>query len=301
MYSLMIHGGAGTSRDLEAAAPASDYRSALERVIGAGRDLLAGGAPALGVVAHCVALLEDDPLFNAGHGSVLNADALVEMDAAIMDGRDLRAGAVAALRGIANPVRVARHVLDDGRCVFLVGSGAARFAAQRGFERIGDEHFVTPLRLAQWWAWRDRDALHADGAERGPTGTVGAVALDLEGHLAAATSTGGRTGKPAGRVGDSAIVGAGLYADDASCALSCTGRGEDFVRIVLAKSVAERIRLVGLTAEAGADAGMAELARVAGSGGFILVDRTGECAARFNTERMLYASIERGGEARVVV
>jgi beta-aspartyl-peptidase (threonine type) len=301
MYSLMIHGGAGASRDLEAAAPASDYRSALSRVIGAGRDLLAGGAPALDVVAHCVALLEDDPLFNAGHGSVLNADALVEMDAAIMDGRDLRAGAVAALRGIANPVRVARHVLDDGRCVFLVGSGAARFAAQRGFERIGDEHFVTPLRLAQWWAWRDRDAPHADGAERGPTGTVGAVALDREGHLAAATSTGGRTGKPAGRVGDSAIVGAGLYADDASCALSCTGRGEDFVRTVLAKTVAERVRYAGLTAEAGADAGMAELARVAGSGGLILVDRAGDCAARFNTERMLYAWIEQGGEARVVV
>lgn len=301
MYSLMIHGGAGTSRDLEVAAPASDYRSALGRVIGAGRDLLAGGAPALDVVAHCVALLEDDPLFNAGHGSVLNADALVEMDAAIMDGCDLRAGAVAALRGIANPVRVARHVLDDGRCVFLVGSGAARFAAQRGFERIGDEHFVTPLRLAQWWAWRDRDAPHADGAERGPTGTVGAVALDREGHLAAATSTGGRTGKPAGRVGDSAIVGAGLYADDLSCALSCTGRGEDFVRTVLAKTVAERVRYAGLTAQAGADAGMAELARVAGSGGLILVDRAGDCAARFNTERMLYAWIERGGEVRVAV
>lgn len=300
-YSLMIHGGAGASRDLEGAAAGGDYGAALGRVIGAGRDLLARGAPALDVVAHCVALLEDDPLFNAGFGSVLNADALVEMDAAIMDGRDLRAGAVAALRGVANPIRVARHVLEDGRCVLLAGRGAARFARGRGFELLGDEHFVTPLRLAQWWSWRDRGASHADGAERGPTGTVGAVALDLHGHLAAATSTGGRTGKPAGRVGDSAIVGAGLYAEDATCAVSCTGRGEDFVRTVLAKTVAERIRCSGLTVTAAADAGLAELARVAGSGGLIVVDRTGACAARFNTERLLYASIERGGEVRVVV
>jgi len=300
-YSLMIHGGAGASRDLDGAATDLGYRAALGRVIEAGRGMLAAGAPALDVVEHCVALLEDDPLFNAGHGSVLSADALVEMDAALVDGRDLRAGAVGALRGIANPVRVARQVLDDARCVLLVGGGAARFAAERGFRRLGDEHFVTPLRLAQWWAWRDRGAPDADGAERGPTGTVGAVALDRDGHLAAATSTGGRTGKPAGRVGDSAVVGAGLYADDASCALSCTGRGEDFVRTVLAKAVAERVRLLGLTAEAAADAGMTELARVGGSGGFILVDRTGACVARFNTERMLHAWIERGGEAQCVV
>ena len=253
MYSLMIHAGAGSRRDLEAAAADSDHRAALGRVIGAGRDLLARGAPALDVVAHCVAELENDPLFNAGHGSVLNADALVEMDAAIMDGRDLRAGGVAALRGVSNPIRVARHVLEDGRCVLLAADGAARFARERGFAVVGDEHFVTPLRLAQWWAWRDREAGGCDGAERGPTGTVGAVARDVAGHLAAATSTGGRTGKPAGRVGDSAVVGAGLYADDLSCAIACTGRGEDFVRTVLAKSVAERIRLAGLNAEAAAD------------------------------------------------
>jgi len=300
-YSLMIHGGAGATRDLDGATTESGYRAALGRVLEAGRALLAAGAPALDVVAHCVALLEDDPLFNAGCGSVLNADALVEMDAAIMDGRDLRAGAVGVLRGVGNPIRVARHVLEDGRCVLLVGQGAARFAAERGFAPIGDEHFVTPLRLAQWWAWRDRGAADADGAERGPTGTVGAVALDATGHLAAATSTGGRTGKPAGRVGDSAVIGAGLYADDASCAMACTGRGEDFVRTVLAKAVAERIRSAGLTADAGADAGMAELERVAGSGGFILVDRTGACAARFNTERMLHAWVERAGESRVAV
>lgn len=301
MYSLMIHGGAGASRDLEGGDAGADYRAALDHVLAAGRDMLARGAPALDAVAQCVALLEDNPLFNAGYGSVLNADALVEMDAAIMDGRDLRAGAVGALRGVANPIRLARQLLDDGRCVLLVGAGAAHFAAERGFEPTGDQHFVTPLRLAQWWAWRHRSAPNSDGAERGPTGTVGAVALDVHGHLAAATSTGGRTGKPAGRVGDSAVIGAGLYADDTACAVSCTGRGEDFVRTALAKTVAERIRFAGLTAEAAADAGMAEIARVAGSGGFILVDRTGGCAARFNTERMLYAWIERGGEAQFAV
>jgi L-asparaginase / beta-aspartyl-peptidase len=301
IYSLMIHGGAGNTRDLDAAAGDATYRAALGRVIEAGRALLVRGAPALDVVAHCVALLEDDPLFNAGHGSVLNAEAFVELDAAVMDGRDLRAGAVGALRGVRNPVQVARRVLEDRRCVLLTAAGAARFAREHGFDLVGDQHFVTPLRLAQWWSWRDREAADADGAERGPTGTVGAVALDAGGHLAAATSTGGRTGKPVGRVGDSAIVGAGLYADDASCALCCTGRGEDFVRTVLAKTVAERIRLGGMSAAAAADAGLDELARVAGSGGFILVDREGACAARFNTERMMHAWIERGGEARVVV
>jgi len=300
-FSLMIHGGAGARRDLEAAAPSADHRAALLRVLEAGRALLARGAEALDVVEHCVALLEDDPLFNAGRGSVLNADAVVEMDAAVMDGRDLGVGAVAAVRGIANPVRLARRLLRDGRCVLLGGAGAARFAAEQGLERHGDEHFVTPLRLAQWWAWRDRGAPDADGAERGPTGTVGAVARDLQGHLAAATSTGGRTGKPAGRIGDSALAGAGLYADDAACAVSCTGNGEDFMRTALAKAVAEHVRRSGLDAEAAADAGMAELGRVAGSGGFILVDRNGACAARFNTEQMLHAWVERGGEPRVVV
>jgi beta-aspartyl-peptidase (threonine type) len=300
-FSLMIHGGAGARRNIEAAAPAADHRAALLRVLEAGRAMLARGAEALDVVEHCVALLEDDPLFNAGRGSVLNADAVVEMDAAVMDGRDLGAGAVAAVRGIANPIRLARRLLRDGRCVLLDGHGAASFAAEQGLERHGDEYFVTPLRLAQWWAWRDRGAPDADGAERGPTGTVGAVARDLQGHLAAATSTGARTGKPAGRIGDSALVGAGLYADDAACAVSCTGNGEDFMRTAVAKAVAERVRLSGLDAEAAADVGMAELGRVAGSGGFILVDRAGACAARFNTEQMLHAWVERGGEPNAVV
>ena len=300
-FSLMIHGGAGSRRDLEGAATVAGYRDALGRVLKAGRAMLSRGANALDVVEHCVALLEDDPLFNAGCGSVLTADALVEMDAGIMDGRDLRAGAVAAVRRVANPVRLARRLLEDGRCVLLAGDGAVRFAVEQGFQRFGDEHFVTRLRLAQWWAWCDREAPNTDGVERGPTGTVGAVALDTHGHLAAATSTGGCTGKPAGRIGDSGIVGAGFYADDTACAVSCTGRGEDFVRTVLAKTITERVRLGGLAGQAAADAGMAELARVAGSGGFILVDRSGTCAARFDTERMLYAWIERGGDPELVV
>jgi beta-aspartyl-peptidase (threonine type) len=299
VYSLMIHGGAGRWEELAEPSEVANHHRALQEVVAAGCAMLSGGARALEVVERVVALLEDDPLFNAGRGSVLNADGVVTMDASIMDGRDLRAGAVAALQRIGNPVRVARAVLERGEHVLLVGDGAARFALAHGFPELPDSYFLVPKRQDEWLRWRDGLLTADDGGAS--HGTVGAVARDLKGDLAAATSTGGRTGKHAGRVGDSCIVGAGVYADNTSCAVSTTGRGEDFMRTALAKALACQVQWLGLDAAAAADAAMAELAPIGGSGGVIIVDRQGRCAARFNTAHMPHAWAELGGELQVAV
>jgi beta-aspartyl-peptidase (threonine type) len=295
----MVHGGAGRWDELGEPAQAAVHARTLREIATAGCRMLAEGARALDVVERVVALLEDEPLFNAGRGSVLNADGLVTMDAAIMDGRDLRAGAVAALQRFANPVRVARSVLERGEHVLLVGDGASRFARAQGLPEVPESYFVVPKRQDEWLRWKD-GMLSPDEAVSAQ-GTVGAVARDLKGDLAAATSTGGRTGKHAGRVGDSCIVGAGVYADNTSCAVSTTGRGEDFMRTALAKALACQVQWLGLDATAAADAAMAELAPIGGSGGVIIVDRQGRCAARFNTAHMPHAWAELGGELQVAV
>jgi beta-aspartyl-peptidase (threonine type) len=299
VYSLMIHGGAGRWEELGRAAEATAHGGVLRDIAATGCEMLSGGARALDVVERVVALLEDEPLFNAGRGSVLNADGVVTMDAAIMDGRDLRAGAVASLQRFANPVRVARAVLEHGDHVLLMGEGAARFALAQGFAELPDSYFLVPKRQDEWLRWKD-GLLTTDDAVL-VHGTVGAVARDLRGDLAAATSTGGRTGKHPGRVGDSCVVGAGVYADSTSCAVSTTGRGEDFMRTALAKSLACQVQWLGLDAAAAADAAMAELEPIGGSGGVIIVDRQGRCAARFNTAHMPHAWAELGGELQVAV
>lgn len=299
-YSLMVHGGAGVLAAADDPVRAQGYLDALRMVLEAGRSILARGGSALDAVVHCVAVLEDDPLFNAGRGSVLNEEGEIEMDAGLMDGRTLAAGAVAAVRGIAHPIRLARRVLESGDAVLLVGPGAQRFARACGMPELGGATLVTAERRQEWVRFRVQGSGSA-GAD--PTlesgGTVGAVARDRHGHLAAATSTGGRLNKPLGRVGDSPLIGAGVYADDRSCAVSATGHGEDLMRVLLSKAIATAVEYHGCDATAAVDFGVRILVdRVSGRGGAICIDRQGRCAAGHTTPRMPYGWIEWGGDVQ---
>ena len=310
---VAIHGGAGTlTRAAASATQQAQYRDALASVLQAAQTMLERGESALDVVTEAVRLLEECPLFNAGRGSVYTADGAHELDACVMRGSDRAAGAVAGVTSLRNPVLAGRAVLDAGGPVLLIGAGAERFARERGCETVAPDWFGTPHRLAQLEAARaaaqgaqflDHDlARAADAApldERDKLGTVGAVALDADGHLAAATSTGGMTNKRPGRVGDSPLVGAGCYADDATAAVSCTGVGEAFIRALAAHDVAALMAYAGLTlADATRRVVMETLPPLGGRGGLIAVDAQGRVALPFNTEGM-YRGWARVGETPV--
>ncbi|WP_442754589.1 isoaspartyl peptidase/L-asparaginase family protein [Methylocystis sp. JAN1] len=290
-YSLMIHGGAGAIRAPER------FSGSLKHIVEAGADMLASGAGALDAVARCVSMLEDDPLYNAGCGAVLNADGAAYCDASIMDGRDLSAGAVAGVRGPRNPVLLARLVMEKTPHVFMVGAGAERLGREHGLVFENEAYFATPERLAQLARAKARHETSLDHAAtaHGKLGTVGAVARDQAGNLAAATSTGGLVNQMSGRVGDSPVIGAGVYADNASCAISCTGVGEQFLRTALARTAAFFVESQGMDAEAAAREAVAYLVRrVDGSGGLIVVDRNGRCGAARSTPGLLMASARDG-------
>jgi len=252
-----------------------------------GHAILAGGGSALDAVEAACAALEDDPLFNAGTGACLNADGEIELDASIMEGSSLRAGGVALVRGVKNPIRLARLVMERSPHVLLAADGAERFAREQGVEPHPPALLVTARALERW---------REERAEGIPPrlGTVGAVAIDAAGRVAAATSTGGTSGKLAGRIGDSPLPGCGLYADDAAGAVSATGQGEAIIRVVLSKFVCDRMA-AGDPADAAAAAGVRQLARVGGDGGIIAVDRDGRLGFATNTPRMSRASIDGAG------
>lgn len=299
VWALAIHGGAGAG-DQEAGAEAlvREIRQALAAVLDAGARLLSAGGTALDAVEDAVARLEDSPLFNAGKGSVLNERGEFELDASIMDGRTLRAGAVAGLETVKNPVRAARLVLERSPHVFLAGAGAEAFAAREGAELVTPAYFETERRRAAFEAAK-RGAKDRRGPPEG-LGTVGAVALDVHGHLAAATSTGGLTNKAVGRIGDSAIIGAGTFASDASCAVSCTGHGESFVRATAARDVAALMEYSKLDVEAAARKVIHErVAGLGGEGGLIAVDAQGRVAFAFNTALMLRGMVTHGSPRKV--
>jgi len=288
LIALAIHGGAGTlSREVMSAARERQYKAALARALQAGHGALKTGT-ALYAVCAAVVEMEDSPLFNAGRGACYNTDERHELDAAVMDGATLRAGAVAAVSRIRNPVLGARAVMEKCRHVLLVGRAADRFAASQGLKLEKPEYFHTASRLA---ALRERRVGHH--------GTVGAVALDAHGNLAAATSTGGYTGKMPGRVGDSPIIGAGTYADNRACAISCTGLGEAFMRGVLAYDVAARVRYLKESLATAAQAAIANLSELKADGGLIALDRDGNIAMPFNSEGMYRASIDRRGRRSI--
>lgn len=321
---IAIHGGAGTIlRASMSASAEADYHAALHAVLSAGQRILADGGSALDAVCEAVRLLEDCPLFNAGRGAVYTAAGTHELDAAIMDGSTLDAGAICCVKRVRNPILAARRVLERSEHVLFTGEGAEAFAAAQGLELVEPEYFHTEARHCQWLLARDqqRAVLDHDGAtlvatsssastDDDPTphepidpnrkfGTVGAVALDQHGHLAAATSTGGVTNKQVGRVGDTPLIGAGCYADDATCAVSTTGSGEMFMRMVAAYDVAAQMayRNVSLK-EAADDVVMNRLPKIDGRGGLIAVDARGNVTLPFNTDGM-YRGFARPGEAPV--
>ncbi|MBB2486866.1 isoaspartyl peptidase/L-asparaginase [Mitsuaria sp. WAJ17] len=304
---LAIHGGAGTIlRQTTSLETEQAYLQALRDILRAGEVLLAQGATALDVVQACVCLLEENERFNAGRGAVYTAAATHELDASIMEGHTRRAGAVAGLRTTRNPVRAARAVMEFSGHVMLIGPAADAFAMAQGLEQVAPDWFGTPQRLAQLRRVQGEGGaaiLDHDGAqcpapldERQKFGTVGAVALDAHGRLAAATSTGGMTNKKPGRVGDSPILGAGCYADD-TVAISCTGTGEAFMRSVAAHEVSAQMRYLGRSLEAACEDVVGErLPAVGGQGGLIAVSHKGELCLPFNTEGM-YRGWVRLGEA----
>jgi beta-aspartyl-peptidase (threonine type) len=303
-YSLMVHGGAGALDNVRDNKSAVRYLNSIRDVLEHGRSVLELGGSALQAVEACASLLEDDPVFNAGCGSVLNEHGKVEMDAAIMDGRDLEAGAVAAIGNIANPVQLARLVLTKSEHVMLIGEGAMRFADHCGMPLVPDNYFFTKDRVAQLEQARLRHKMMLDhddteeDSEDQKYGTIGAIAYDREGNLAAATSTGGIVNKRMGRVGDSPIIGAGVYADNETCAVSATGYGEEFMRSVIAKTIADYVDMLGMDAAQATKAGIDYLTRkVAGRGGVIVIDHAGRCASGFTTKKMIHGWIEHGGEA----
>jgi beta-aspartyl-peptidase (threonine type) len=302
-YSIMVHGGAGALDNVKDNKTALRYLESIRRILEHGREVMTLGGSALQAVEACASLLEDDPVFNAGCGSVLNENGKVEMDAAIMDGRDLSAGAVAAVENIANPVQLARLVMAESEHVMLISEGAMRFADHCGMERVPEDYFYTPERIEQLHYARlqhkvmlDHDDSEEDSEDQ-KYGTIGAIARDPDGNLAAATSTGGIVNKRMGRVGDSPIIGAGVYADNETCAVSATGFGEDFMRSVISKTISDFIYMKGMDAGQATAAGIEYLTRkVQGRGGVIVIDQNGNCSSGFTTKKMIHGWIEKGGE-----
>ncbi len=310
---IAIHGGAGTmDRANLDGGRAEAYHAAMREILLAGQAVLSGGGKALDAVTVAVEMLEDCPLFNAGHGAVFTSAETHELDAAVMDGATLSAGAVACVTRVRRPVRAARAVMEQGEHVLLVGPGAEAFAKDRGLEMVSPDYFSTESRREQLHKARasGRAFLDHDGAlltakraapilEEGKLGTVGAVALDARGNLAAATSTGGMTNKRPGRVGDCPLIGAGTYADNRAAAISCTGAGEMFIRVAAAHEVCALIRLGGRSLEEAVSEVVLEiLPPMRGRGGLVAVDAKGNVSLTFNTEGM-YRGHARVGETPV--
>lgn len=301
-WTLVIHGGAGTI-DRARITPEQDQaiRAALSGALEAGSVVLAGGGSALDAVEAVVRLLEDDPHFNAGRGAVLTHDGTIELDSAIMNGADRSAGAVARLSTTRHPVSAARAVMDDSPHVLLTGRDADGFAADLGLEQVENSWFETPERRRQLEELRALGTDHAgdwyDVDHK--FGTVGAVAVDTTGHVAAATSTGGLTGKRWGRIGDSPLIGAGTYADDRACAVSATGAGEFFIRVGVAHEICARIRMLGLPPQQAADDVMAEVVALGGSGGVIVVTPDGQGITSFTTPGMYRGMADQLGHVAV--
>ncbi|MDO6406433.1 isoaspartyl peptidase/L-asparaginase family protein [Pantoea phytobeneficialis] len=312
---IAIHGGAGAiTRAAMSAEKEQYYRQQLAAIVAAGQQILADGGSAMDAVTEAVRLLEECPLFNAGKGAVFTHQGTHELDASIMDGRTLEVGAVAGVNHIRNPVLAARTVLEVSPHVLFIGAGAEAFATQQGLEMVEADFFSTPERWEQLQRalGSDQAVLDHDGAAQSHSddpldpdrkfGTVGAVALDLHGNLAAATSTGGMTNKQAGRVGDSPLVGAGCYANNDSVAVSCTGTGEVFIRTLAAYDVAAQMRYAGRTLQqASANVIHDKVQELDGSGGLIAVDRDGNVALPFNSEGMYRGFAYVGGEVEVAI
>ncbi len=299
MFAIAIHGGAGTLARETSSEQERAYAHGLHAALDAGYATLEHKGSSLDAVIAAVCVLEDNPLFNAGRGAVLNRDGLAELDASVMDGMTLGAGAVTGLKHVKNPIALARLVMDRSPHVMLVGEGAEEFARLQGVELVSNEYFRTPVRQQQ---------LHRllGGSEDKENdlvafGTVGAVALDSRGHVAAATSTGGMTGKRWGRVGDSPIIGAGTYASDASCAVSATGHGEYFIRSAVAHDICAQVEYLKIPVTQAATQVLAKMKALGGNGGVIAIDTHGEIGLEFNSEGMFRGARSSNGRNEVAI
>jgi beta-aspartyl-peptidase (threonine type) len=299
--ALAIHGGAGTApRALMSPEREQRYRAGLEAALDEGFALLERGDSSLDAVTAAVRMLEDDPCFNAGQGAALTRDGAAELDAAIMDGRQLRAGAVASVRHVKNPIELARRVMEKSRHVLLVGAGAEEFALEEGLTLVPNQHFRTAERLEQLES--EQRGRHVSDLVPASAGTVGAVARDRDGNLAAATSTGGLTNKRPGRVGDSPIIGAGTYAKNGVCAVSATGHGESFIRAVAAHHVCAAVEYRVMSLEQAARELLREiLPALGGDGGLIAVGARGRIVMDFSTEGMFRGARDSSGRREIAI
>lgn len=305
IYAIAIHGGAGTLvKGLMTPQKEEAYKKALEVALKKGYAVLQNEGSALYAVETAVKYLEDSPLFNAGKGSVFTNNGTHEMDASIMDGKTLQGGAVSLITGIKNPISLARDVMEKTEHVFLAGEGAMRFAKSLGYTVENPEYFYDALRYEQWQEIKDSENFQLDHSIKKDSkfGTVGAVACDKHGTIAAATSTGGMTNKRWGRVGDSPMIGAGTYANNKTCAVSCTGSGEYFIRGVVAYDVSCLMEYKGMTlAEAASEVINNRVLKIGGDGGLIAIDAQGNISMPFNTEGMYRASLNSAGEKIIAI
>ncbi len=299
-WAIAIHGGAGViSKDLPDSVRL-DYEASLTAALEAGKSMLMEGKPSLDVVEAVVRILEEDPRFNAGRGAVYTADGVHELDAAIMDGRDLSCGAVAGITTVRNPISLARKVMEDTPHVFMIGAGAEKFADQAGVERVPNSFFDTEHRRRALDSAKRRELEKVTASLESRYGTVGAVALDKAGNLAAATSTGGMTNKRFGRVGDVPVIGAGTYANNATAAISATGTGEEFIRHVVAHQISAQMEYGGKTLIQAAENVIFHKLKP-GDGGIISVSKTGEIAMIFNSEGMFRGAADSKGRFEVAI
>ncbi len=308
-FTLVVHGGAGAMGGIDSLSQ-SAYKAGLTKALTAGYKILKSGGTSLDAVTAAIRVLEDDSLFNAGRGAVFTYEGRNELDASIMDGRTLKAGAVAGVTNIRNPVMAARAVMEQSPHVMLAGRGAEQFAAAHGCTVVKPAYFFTAAR------WRDllrarksmsespmkKTGMLPHDARDWKYGTVGAVAVDIHGNLAAGTSTGGMTAKRWNRIGDSPIIGAGTFADNQTCAVSCTGWGEYFIRLSMARSISDRMELAGSSLEDAANTMIHEkLPALRGDGGLVAVDRQGRIAMPFNTKGMFRGFVREDGAISVAV
>jgi beta-aspartyl-peptidase (threonine type) len=317
-WGMVIHGGAGTiSRDQMTPEREAAYRAGLERALRAGYAVLQRGGPSLDAVQAAINVMEDDSLFNAGKGAVLNAEGNAELDAAIMNGATLAAGSVAGIHRTRNPINLARAVMEKSPHVMMVGDGAELFGRQQGIQMVDPSYFITAPRRASWLRQRAADSVRAASGNRGGMaaaepaysvpderkfGTVGAVALDQAGNLAAGTSTGGTQMKRYGRVGDAPIIGAGTYANNRSCAVSATGTGEYFIRNTVAHSICALVEYGRMPLAQAADSIVnRQLVAQNGDGGIIAMDRQGNWTWPFNTSGMYRGHIDAAGNVQIQI
>jgi L-asparaginase / beta-aspartyl-peptidase len=295
-YVLVIHGGAGTmSREEMTKEREKEFRDKLNESLEAGEEILKNGGSSLEAVKAAIIIMEDSPLFNAGKGAVFTNKKTVELDASVMDGRDLSAGAIAAVSDIKNPIKAAFAVMEKSEHVLLAGEGASLFAKEMGLEIVDNSYFHTKARL-------DAVEILIEQEKQEKHGTVGAVALDKEGNLAAATSTGGRSNKKYGRIGDSPIIGAGNYANNNTCAVSGTGHGEYFMKYVVGFDISALMEYKGLTLNEAAELVVnKKLAEAGGEGGVIAVDKNGNVSMPFNTSGMYRGLVKSTGEKEISI